>query len=127
MQGQPYSRDDGYIALTNKNRREDVVEAEFRVLLVQEVEGDGEANADDEHVRDEAVTCAGSIQGLAEGTPSDGVAVVRLHLLAGPDVAALDVQKNLAVARDDRSHNGEVEQCALEQIVVRYRSSTGSI
>lgn len=118
---------------TDEDGREDVVEAELGEALVQVVQRDREAEARDEHVRHElqttrsappslctrtrkgtyAVARAGRVQRLAERAPRDRVAVVRLHLLPGPDVAALHVEQDVAVARDDRAHDREVQHRAL--------------
>lgn len=50
---------------------------------------------------------------VAQGTPGDGVGVVGLHLLSGPDVGTLDVEEDLALSDDNDFHNDIVQQSTL--------------
>jgi hypothetical protein len=116
---------------TSQHGGEDVVEADVGVFAVQEPEGDGEEETDEQHVRHEldakvrmgkvgrgsemthAVAGTSSVQGLPEGTPSDGGAVEGLHLLPTPDVASLHILEDVVMGGDDDLHDDEVQETAL--------------
>lgn len=49
---------------------------------------------------------------MRETTPSDGLRVVLLWLLSGPDVCALNGKKNVALVVDDTVHEHEVKNRA---------------
>ena len=65
-----------------------------------------------------SVTAAGCVQVVSEGTPGDGIRVVRLDLLSRPDVGTLDIEKNRTLRRDNDFHNDIVQQTALEHKLI---------
>ena len=60
--------------LHSNHRRDDLVQPPLRELLVQEPEGDGDDEADEDGHGDDSISRAWGVQVLAEGAPGDGVA-----------------------------------------------------
>jgi hypothetical protein len=68
-------------------------------------EWDGDEEADNVGPCDPLVTLATREKLVREATPCNGLGVVLLWLLAGPNVCPLHRQQNFALVNDDRVHH----------------------
>jgi len=88
----------------------DVVESKLGEELVSDPEGEGSEDADSETDGDHVVLAVGGTEDFVAGTaPCDGLGVVGLHVLAGPDVGSFDGEEDVALVVDDGVHHDPVE------------------
>lgn len=90
----------------------DAVQAELGPVLVREPEREGHEETDDQTDGDHYVGSTSTEKLVAYTTPGDCLGVVRLHVLARPDVGSLDAEENLALVTDNGVHHDPVEDCS---------------
>lgn len=76
---------------------------------VEQVEGKGDHEADEEGEGDPLVTGAVAEHVAGKSAPGYGLRVVLLDVLAGPDVGALDGEEDIALVVDNGDHHDIVE------------------
>lgn len=93
-------------------RRVQIVHAKRWPLLVHEPKRHRDDEAEDVCPGCPLIALPGSEEFMRETTPSDGLRVVLLWLLSGPDVSALNGKKNIALVVDDTVHEHKVQNRA---------------
>lgn len=76
---------------------------------VEQVEGKGDHEADEEGESDPLVTGAVAEHVAGKSAPGNGLRVVLLDVLAGPDIGALDGEEDIALVVDNGDHHDVVE------------------
>ena len=72
---------------------------------MHEPEWNGNEQAKDISPRDPLVALAVGEELMRKRAPGDGLRVVLLNLLAGPDIGALDRHQDVALMEEDRAHD----------------------
>ena len=68
---------------------------------MSDVEGDGDEETDDDRDGDDEVGSSRRVEILGESSPGDGLRVVRLNLLTGPNVGLRNRFKSVSTQGDD--------------------------
>lgn len=89
----------------------DVIQTQLREVLVAEPEGERDEDTDGKGDGDHVVCAAGGEDLAGCAAPCDGLGVVVLHVLAGPDVGGL-AEENVALVLDDGVHHDPVQDGA---------------